>query len=74
MQIPVMNVSPVNGWPSLLPCNLPLHLHQKVMPELKQLLVGEQDFYSLKNFIINWDKKRNISIVDYMPEFEEFIK
>jgi sulfatase maturation enzyme AslB (radical SAM superfamily) len=74
MQIPVMNISPVNGWPSLLPCNLPLHLHQKVMPELKQLLVGEQDFYSLKNFIINWDKKRNISIVDYMPEFEEFIK
>jgi len=74
MQIPVMNINPVNGWPSLLPCNLPLYLHGKVMPGLKQLLVGEHDSNSLKNFIINWDKKRNISIVDYMPEFEEFMR
>jgi sulfatase maturation enzyme AslB (radical SAM superfamily) len=74
--IPVMNISPVQGWNSLHPANLPFYLHGKVDNRFKNLLnkTTNNDQSSLKNFIKNWDKKRNISIVDYMPEFEEFIK
>jgi MoaA/NifB/PqqE/SkfB family radical SAM enzyme len=75
LRIPVLNLIPVHGWTSLKPINLPVYLKEKVSKKFKKFLIGEPDNENiLKNFIITWDKKRNISIVDYMPEFEEFIK
>lgn len=72
-KILVMNPSVVKGWYSLLPNNLPKYLHQKVDIKFKSLLQGSGNEQSLKKFIINWDKQRNISILDYMPEFKELL-
>lgn len=74
LKVPVLNVSPVRGWSSLLPCNLPKYLHQTVDKKFKKLLEGNNNSQSLRNFINKWDKQRNTSILEYMPEFEEFLK
>ena len=74
LKVPVLNLSPVRGWPSLSASNLPAYLHEQVDPRFKKLLIGERDEQSLKNFIKKWDERRVISILEYMPEFEEFLK
>ena len=74
LKIPVLNISPVRGWTSLSPTNLPNYLHEKVDQRFKKLINGRNDTQSLKKFINNWDKQRGISILDYMPEFEKFLK
>ena len=73
LKVPVLNISPVRGWTSLLPCNLPEYLHKNVDVRFKKLLEGHNN-QSLKMFINKWDKQRGISILDYMPEFSEFLK
>lgn len=74
IDIPVMQVSLVKGWPSLHPSNLPEHLHGRVDPRFRSFLLGNTNSKSLKKFIQNWDKQRKIDILDFMPEFEEFMK
>jgi sulfatase maturation enzyme AslB (radical SAM superfamily) len=74
LKIPVMQVSVVKGWPSLDPTNLPKYLHNKVDIKFKKFLLTNADDNSLKKFIINWDRQRNIDILDFMPEFEEFMQ
>lgn len=74
LKIPVMNISIVKGWSSLHPINLPEYLHNRVVDKFKKLLAGPQVKGNLKEFVIRWDRQRNINILDYMPEFEEFIK
>jgi len=75
-KIPVMQIANVKGWPSLAPYNLPTYLHNRVDEKFKKILISANkiDNKSLKNFIINWDRQRNINILDYMPEFGEFMK
>lgn len=73
LKVPVLTISPVKGWDSLLPCNLPEYLHKKVDARFKKLLDGNTT-HSLKTFISKWDQQRGISILDYMPEFKEFLK
>jgi len=74
LKIPVMQISTVKGWNSLHPSNLPKYLHNKVDSKFKKLLAGPTINGNLKEFIINWDKQRNIDILDYMPEFKELLK
>jgi len=74
LKVPVLNLSPVKGWSSLSASNLPTYLHEQVDPIFKKLLIGDRNDQALKNFIQKWDRQRGISILDYMPEFEEFLK
>lgn len=74
IKVPVLNISPVRGWPSLCPGNLPKYLEEKVDPRFKKLINGKNNAQSLKEFIYKWDNQRGISILDYMPEFDEFLK
>lgn len=74
LKVPVLNISPVRGWQSLSPNNLPSYLKKKVDQKFKKLINKETNTQSLKQFINKWDKQRGISILDYMPEFEEFLK
>lgn len=74
LRVPVLNITPVKGWTSLSTSNLPMYLHKQVDPRFKKLLIGDRNDRALKNFIQKWDRQRGISILDYMPEFEEFLK
>ena len=71
--VPVMNASPVEGWKSLLPANLPIFLQGHVPLAFKKFLSDSPNETALKQFITNWDKQRNTSILDYMPEFNELM-
>lgn len=71
--VPVMTVNEVERWKSLSVKNLPKYLHNKVHPKFQKLIEFNGDEKSLKNFIINWDKQRKISILNYMPEFKELL-
>lgn len=72
-QLYMMQLNPVKGWDSLNPINLPLYLQDTLQSKYKKYVDDKQTKGNLKEFIINWDKKRNISILDYMPEFKELM-
>ncbi len=66
-------ISMVNGWPQLLPKNLPSQLRKKIDSKFSMLAQGEGDPNQLIDFIKAWDRQRGISIVDYMPEWQGLI-
>ena len=68
----VGNLTLVDHWSEILPSNLPQELKSLVDDRYKPLLEGPSDTSKLLGFIQKWDKMRNISIVDYMPEWRNF--
>lgn len=69
----INNFSLVDDWPALLPINLPEKIKQKVDPRFDKLINSSGDTSVLVDFIKRWDKQRGISIVDYMPEWKNFL-
>lgn len=64
------NINLVEGWPQLLPCNLPRRLAVMVSDEFRAFLDGDSDPASLIDFVLRWDNKRQIRIQDYMSEWQ----
>jgi len=71
--IVINNTSMVNHWPQLLPSNLPNSIKSLVDTKFVGFLQGESDTESLRAFIKKWDHQRDISIVDYMPEWRDVL-
>ena len=65
--------TPVNGWPSLDSNNLPMYLRKSVPEKYKNFCELPPNEKLLKDFIQRWDTKRNINILDYMPEFSKLM-
>jgi sulfatase maturation enzyme AslB (radical SAM superfamily) len=66
-------ISLVQGWPQLLPKNLPDTLRKQVDQRFSSLAQGEPDVDGLLTFIDKWDQQRGIQIADYMPEWQGLI-
>ena len=67
----LLNPGPVTGWNSLNPINSPLQ--NLITPRYRKYIDQKQKVGDLKKFITAWDEQRKISILDYMPEWEEFL-
>ncbi len=71
--IVINNFSLVNGWPQLLPVNLPQSIKDRIDSKFCSIADGIGDTRSLLEFIRKWDHKRGISIADYLPEWQGLI-
>jgi molybdenum cofactor biosynthesis enzyme MoaA len=69
----INNFEVVRNWPMLLPVNLPDPLKNVIDTKFRGLVEGPGDPRSLIDFIKKWDKKRSITIVDYMPEWADYL-
>lgn len=69
----MMQPALVQGWASLNPINQPKYLYDLTDDKNKSYIQSDQNTGNLREFIRKWDIQRKCNILNYMPEFEEFM-
>jgi len=64
----------VRSIPALLPNNCPTYLKKTIVNTHKKVTEQQSNEKLLKTFISLWDKQRQCSILDYMPEYKQLME